>query len=145
MTLPSPLTHAQYEAIQERLVGTNGFGGLRLRDGDLIANYATTPTDPASLMAIDLAQAIYPFTVTQQHYTETQEQAVIRQLTAQSTRTKTGIRLYILAPLPGRAGLEICVAEGTAADYSPDGPSLLVRLASSVPVIITEGPAPVAA
>ena len=86
MTTTSPFTDAQYEAIPEHLVGTTGFGGLRLHDGDLVANYATTPMDPASRTAIDQAQELYPFT--QQRYTETQLQAATRQLTASSTRTK---------------------------------------------------------
>lgn len=100
MTTPCPLTHAQYDAVQEHLAGTTGFGGLRLHDGDLVANYAATPTDPASRTAIDQAQKIYPFTVTHVHYTGTQLQAAIRRLTAPSARTKTGILIYILAPLP---------------------------------------------
>lgn len=69
----------------------------------------------------------------------------IRQLTAPSTWTRTGVLIYILAPLPSGAGLEVRVADGTAATYLPDGPSLLAQMAPSVPVIITEGPAPVAA
>lgn len=144
MTTTSTLTHAQYVTIQEHLAGTTGFGGLRLDDADLVANYATTPTDPVSRTAIDQARDLYPFTVTQRYYTAMQLQAAIRQLTAPST-TKTGILIYILAPLPSGAGLEVRVADGTAATYSPDGPSLLAQMAPSVPVIIAEGPAPVAA
>lgn len=141
---PSSLTHAQYCAIQEHLSGTTAFGGLRLHDGGLIANYATTPTDPASREAIDQAREIYPLAVTCLQYTETQLQRAIRRLTEPSRRTKTSILLYMLAPLPSGAGLEIRAADGTAAACSPDGPSLLAQLGPSVPVIITEGPAPAA-
>lgn len=61
---PSSLTHAQHQAIQEHLAGTTAFGGLRLHDGGLVANYATTPIDPASRVAIDQAREIYSLTVT---------------------------------------------------------------------------------
>ena len=142
---PSSLTHTQYQAIEEHLAGTTACGGLRLHDGDLVANYATIPTDPAPLEAIDRAREIYPLTVTCRQYTGTQLQTAIRQLIASSTRTGISILLYILAPLPSGAGLEIRAAEGTAAACAPDGPSLLAQLDPSVPVIITEGPAPVAA
>ncbi|WP_295696530.1 hypothetical protein [Lapillicoccus sp.] len=107
--------------------------------------FATIPTDPASLDAIDWAREIYPLTVTCRQYTRTQLQTAIRQLIASSTRTGTSILLYILAPLPSSAGLEIRAAEGTVAACPPDGPSLLAQLDPSVPVIITEGPAPVPA
>jgi hypothetical protein len=81
------LTQAQLEAVQRSLLEVPGFGGLVLREGQLVANFAE-PVDPAFARWVDKAHEHAAFGVTTTRYPMAELQAAMGDLVGGANRSR---------------------------------------------------------